>query len=97
MSDKYLLRVRVIGDEAALRAFLAKRPPGCERVQRSRGKSSIDVFLPADQLTPWRKQGLEVEVLFGAQTRMLRLAKQISRTDRFADGSLPQAYGLAKV
>lgn len=95
MNDKHLLHVRVVGEEASLRAFLTKRPPGCERIERRGERPSIEVFLPADELATWRQQGLQVQVLYDVRTRLQTLAEQVGRFDRFADGSLPPAYGLA--
>lgn len=43
-----------------------------------------------------RKRTVKVEVLADAGAEALEAAKQVSRTNRYADGSLPVARGLEK-
>jgi hypothetical protein len=93
MTDR-LLRVRVEGEREVIEAFLAAHPLGCERIERVGGRLAIEVFIRDDALDAWRDK-LGVKVLFDAAARMQELIKTVGRGDRFAQGAVPAALGLA--
>lgn len=93
------LRVRLSGNEDALRSFLREYPPGCERAEpdpRVRGQWSIDADVEAGMIPHWTSRGLRVEVLHDIAQRSRELARWVGKGNRFAKGARLHGLGVAR-
>ena len=94
-----LLRVRIAGSEAAMRAFLAEAPVGCESPRQPDAKRDhwvIDLSIEADRIPALTAGGLQVEVLYAVAARAQRLRQRMVRGNRFAAGRPPRGIGAAR-
>lgn len=93
------LRVRLSGDEAALRRFLREHPPGCERAEpeaRVPGHWTIEVDVEAGLIPALTSRGLRVDVLYDLAQRGRELRRLVGKGNRFLRGGTVLGIGVPR-
>jgi hypothetical protein len=95
-TGRRMLRVRIRGTVAEVRAFLSRHPLEEGPVRFDGARVVVDATLRESLVDVARERRLEVEVLFDADERGREAMGQVSRTNRFAAGGIPLGLGLRR-